>query len=500
MTRPILPVPPCAPTRVILGLCFILMAASGSGFEADNPTEAREGVAIPTATYTGDLDDMVKRRTIRVLTVYSKTTYFFEEGTQRGLTYDTMTEFADQLNEKLRTRNRRVNVEFIPVERDEVFRALLEGRGDIGAAFLTITPERERVVDFSDPVLRDIREIAVTAPGTAPLTSTDDLAGKVIFVRKSSSYYSSLLALNEALKKIGKPAVVLKAAPEDLEDEDLLEMLNARLLRTLIVDRHIAELWKRVFPEINLYPNVALRTGATIGWAVRKNNPRLKAELNAFNKKFGVKTTFGALTFDKYLRSTKFLTNAADEEELRKFRALIDIFRKYGDQYSLDWMLMAAQGYQESHLDQNARSAVGAIGVMQVMPATGKEMDVGDINLVDPNIHAGLKYIRFLIDQYYKDDPMDNLNKHLFAFAAYNAGPTRIDFLRAEAARRGMNRDVWFNSVERVAAEKIGGETVTYVRNIYKYYIAYQLVQEEARERVLERREVKEELGNGVAH
>src|SRR5262245_7744483 len=148
MTRPILPVPRCAATRVILGLCFILMAASGSGFEADTPTEAREGVAIPTATYTGDLDDMVKRRTIRVLTVYSKTTYFFEEGTQHGLTYDTMTEFADQLNEKLRTRNRRVNVEFIPVERDEVFRALLEGRGDIGAAFLTITPERERVVDF----------------------------------------------------------------------------------------------------------------------------------------------------------------------------------------------------------------------------------------------------------------------------------------------------------------------------------------------------------------
>ena len=156
-------------------------------------------------------------------------------------------------------------------------------------------------------------------------------------------------------------------------------------------------------------------------------------------------------------------------------------------------MLMAAHGYQESRLDQNAKSGVGAIGVMQVMPATGKTMDVGDINLVDPNIHAGVKYIRFVIDQYYKDEPMDNLNRHLFAFAAYNAGPTRIDFLRAEAAKRGMNPNVWFDNVERVAAEKIGRETVTYVSNIYKYYLAYQMIEDER----VKRQKTKEEIKSG---
>jgi membrane-bound lytic murein transglycosylase MltF len=153
-------------------------------------------------------------------------------------------------------------------------------------------------------------------------------------------------------------------------------------------------------------------------------------------------------------------------------------------------MLMAAQGYQESRLDQNARSRVGAIGVMQVMPATGKELKVGDITQLDPNIHAGVKYIRFMIDQYYKGEPMDDLNKGLFAFASYNAGAGRIAGLRKEAAKRGLDPNVWFHNVERVAAEKIGRETVTYVSNIYKYYVAYTLVQGE----YLERMEARKQL------
>ena len=479
-------------TVAVLGL-FLVPTTSNTALADAPKKKASYGLALPTAKHTGDLDDMVKRRTIRVLTVYSKTVFFIDKGTQRGTAYDAMTAFGDELNKKLKTKNLRIHMVFIPVGRDQLLPALVEGRGDIAAANLTITPEREALVDFSDPVLTGVREIAVTAPGMPPLASVDDLSGRTIFVRRSSSYYHSLVALNQELKKRGKAEVVLKPAPENLEDEDLIEMLNAGLVKILIVDSHKAQFWKQIFPQINLYPEVAVRTGANIGWAVRKNNPKLKAELNELNRKFGVKTTFGAVTLQKYLKSTKFVKNAANEEEIRKFRALIDTFRKYGDQYSLDWILMAAQGYQESRLDQNVKSPVGAVGVMQVMPATGKELNVGDINLTDPNIHAGVKYIRFVIDQYYKDEPMDDLNKGLFAFASYNAGPARINSLRKETARRGLDPNVWFDNVERVASEKIGRETVTYVGNIYKYYVAYRLVQEERQER----EKVKEEIGKG---
>jgi len=210
----------------------------------------RYDIPIPTERYAGDLDVMVERRTIRVLTVYSKTIFFFDNGTPRGIAYDALTAFAAELNRKLGTGRRPVNVVFVPVSRDNLLPALAEGRGDIVAAYLTITPEREQLVDFTDPLLTDVRQIVVTAPGTAPLSSVDDLAGKTIFVRKSSGYWTSLEALNQKFGDRGLPPVRLKAAPEDLEDEDLLEMLNVRLLRILIVDSHVARFWKEFLPAI----------------------------------------------------------------------------------------------------------------------------------------------------------------------------------------------------------------------------------------------------------
>ena len=181
----------------------------------------------------------------------------------------------------------------------------------------------------------------------------------------------------------------------------------------------------------------------------------------------------------RYLQNVKYAKNAAADAERRKLRAVVELFKKYGAQYNVDYLLMAAQGYQESTLDHSVRSPVGAIGVMQVMPPTGKELKVGDITQLEPNIHAGVKYMRFMMDQYFKDEPMDNLNKALMTFAAYNAGPGRVRQLRREAEKRGLDPNVWFGNVERIASERIGRETVTYVSNIYKYYITYRLLTEQ---------------------
>ena len=213
--------------------------------------------------------------------------------------------------------------------------------------------------------------------------------------------------------------------------------------------------------------------------ALRKHSPRLKAELDAFLAKNGLGTAMGNMIEKRYLVSTTYAKQATAETERKKFLELVGFFQKYGDQYQLDYLLMAAQGFQESGLDQNAKSQVGAVGIMQVMPATGKELKVGDITQTEANIHAGVKYMRFMIDQYFKDEPMDRLNKGLFAFASYNAGPGRVRQLRKEAEKRGLDPNVWFGNVEQIASERIGRETVTYVSNIYKYYIAYRLVAEQ---------------------
>jgi membrane-bound lytic murein transglycosylase MltF len=185
------------------------------------------------------------------------------------------------------------------------------------------------------------------------------------------------------------------------------------------------------------------------------------------------------VVYKRYLQNTNYAKNPVADAERKRLESLRGLFVKYGQQYDMDWILMAAQGFQESGLDHTVRSKVGAIGVMQVMPATGKDMRVGDITQLENNVNAGVKYMRFMIDQYFANEPMDRLNKGLFAFAAYNAGPGRIRQLRREAEQKGLNPNVWFNNVERVASARIGRETVQYVSNIYKYYVAYTLTLQE---------------------
>lgn len=464
--------------------CFSFAGASGAANDPRHPPQANEREHLTIALdrnimrpWTGDLDGMIERGGIRVLTAYSKTFYFLDKGTQRGATFDGLRLFEQDLNKTLakgQKQRRKVQVVFIPVARGDMLKALAEGRGDIAAANLTVTPERQKLVDFSSPVYSGVSELLVSAPDSPAVAGVEDLAGKTVFVRKSSSYYASLLALNKRLPLMR--GVNIKEAPELLEDEDLIEMVSAGLVQFTVVDRHIAEFWKQVFPKITVHEEVALRTGGNIAWAVRKGSPQLKTALDDFVARNGAGTKAGNAIVTRYLKSAKYVKDAASESERKKFLALVQYFQKYGDKYSVDWLLMAAQGYQESQLNQAARSKVGAIGVMQVMPATGKELGVGDIAEVEPNIHAGTKYMRWMIDQYYGKEPMTQLDKALFAFASYNAGAGRISQMRKEAARRGLNPNVWFQNVEYVAAEKIGAETVTYVANIYKYYIAYRLI------------------------
>ncbi len=437
--------------------------------------------------FTDDLDAMVKRRFIRAGVVYNRTAYFVDKGLQRGVSYESIKLFEDQLNKRMKTGLLKVNVAFIPLSRDQLFQALQKGTVDFVAATLTITPERRKLVDFSTPTRTNVSEIVVTAPSLAAIAGPDDLSGREVFVRRSSSYFESLTRLNESLKGRGKPPVVIKEAPEALEDDDILEMVNAGLVELTVVDDFMVEFWQQVFPDIKPLKNVAVRTGGEIAVGVRKNNPKLLGAVNAWIKEYGMRSAFGNILERRYLKDASYVKNAAAEEERKKMRVLVKYFETYGAKYDVDYLLMAAQGYQESRLDQSVRSHVGAIGVMQVMPATGKELGVGDITQVEANIHAGVKYFRFMIDHYYKNEPMERLDKGLMTLASYNAGPGRIRQLRREAEKRGLDSNKWFGNVERVVSEKIGRETVDYVSNIYKYYVAYTLI----RERELDRQRAK---------
>jgi len=464
--------------RTVLGFCLLLSWAVHAQTASLN-TNQPITIDAQRIVWKGDLDGMVKRRIVRVLLPYNKTLYFLDKGgQQRGLMYDMMTAFEQDLNKQIASKHLKIHFIFVPTSRDRLIPDLVAGKGDIIAADLTITPERKKQIEFSTPIASGVKEVIVTSAQGPNLNSLEDLSGKTVFVNPTTSYTENLKRLNSELLKQKKLPVIIQDAPGIFETEDILEMVNANLVPITISDFYLADFWRKIFPNIRVHENLILSKGGDIAFGFRKNSPELKKALDAFTDKKKMGSSFGNQKIQTYLKSVKWVKNATDPTELKKFHALANIFQKYSSQYQIDWLLMTAQGYQESHLDQNKKSKVGAIGVMQIMPATGKELKVGDIQQVNNNINGGIKYVRYLIDQYYSKDQMTDLNKVLFAFAAYNAGPTRIQQLRVEASKRGLNPNIWFDNVERIAAERIGSETVQYVSNIYKYSVAYKLVLE----------------------
>ena len=457
--------------------------ATSSGSETPIPATASPFDVLPDAVrlaldkpFTGDFDEMVKRRVIRVAVTFNRTHYFIDKGQERGLTYEALKSFENDLNTDLKTGNLRVHVVIVPMSREQLQAALMDGKVDMVAAMVTVRPELEAIGAFSEPTRTNVSQVVVTGPGAPSIATVDDLAGQEVFVRKGGAYYESLTRLNEQLKAKGRPAVVIDEAPDALEDDDILEMVNAGLVPITIVDDYLAEFWRQVFTSLTVHREVAVRSGGHLAVAFRKENPRLREAVNVWIRKHGKGDAFRNVLERRYLQNAAYAKNAAAAGERRKLTSVVEIFKKYGAQYQIDYLLMAAQGYQESTLDHSVKSPVGAIGVMQVMPPTGKQLNVGDITQIDSNIHAGVKYMRFMMDEYFKDEPMDALNKGLMAFAAYNAGPGRLRQLRRETAARGLDPNVWFGNVERLASERIGRETVTYVSNIYKYYITYRLL------------------------
>ena len=354
--------------------------------------------AVALAKWTGDLDGMIQRHYIRVLTTYSRTHFFIDQGVQRGLVPDAFKLFEDDLNKRLKNKHLRVQVVFVPVAHDELVPALLEGRGDIVAAGTLISDWRREQVDFTNPTRTGVAVIPITGPGTTPLTGIADLAGREIYQRDSTAPKRVVERFNADLAKMGKPPARVRPAPAVLADEDILEMVAAGLVSMTLAEDYVAEFWQQVFPGLVLHPAAAVSTDAVTGMMVRKGSPQLLAELNAFLTRYPEGSLTRNVLLQKYLKSVKYAKPATSEADMKRFRDVIDLMRKYSDQYGIDYLLMAAQGYQESGLDHGRRSAVGAIGVMQVMPKTGAEQKVGDIRQLEPNIHAGVKYMRFMID------------------------------------------------------------------------------------------------------
>ena len=436
-------------------------------------------IAAMLSPWTGDLDGMVKRGFVRMGVAQEPVAFVYDGMQQRGISVEYAREFEKHLRQSLGPGAQTLTVALVPLVRDQMFDALVSGRVDFLAANLTITAARSARAAFADPLLREVRELVVTGPAARRVSTLDDLADIGVYVRPSSSYYEHLVALNTERAKAGKDEIALFEADERLEDYDLVELANVGVIPAVILDSHKAELYSQIFKNLEVHDNLAINEGGEIAWAVRRDSLKLLDAIDAFVAKARKGTVLGNTLYRRWYADPTQVLNAIAPGEDARFVETIGFIRRHAANYDFDPMLIAAQGYQESRLDQSKRSPAGAIGIMQLMPATASDpnVDIPEIEIAERNVEAGIKYLRHLRSEYFSDPAISPFDQTCFAFAAYNVGPGNIRKSRARAETMGLNANVWFGNVEVAAGRTISREPVVYVRNILKYYTSYRIFQ-----------------------
>lgn len=479
---------------IVVTLCAQSCGGSDSVWQAEAASQSSGSSSQETSTPPsslklpltfgrdlGDLDGMVKRHQIRALVVPSHSGFFYDRGQPHGIYYEAMTDFQTFVNQKLKTRNLKVNVVFIPVRPEQLETALLQGVGDVIAYGVVVTPERRQKALFTTPIASNVKQVVVSGPKGPAMDSLEDLSGKEVYVNPLTDYYQSLQRVSASFQKEGRAPIQVKAADPDLTDEDLLEMVNAGLIPATVTINMRADFWSKVLPHLTVHPKMVLQTSGELAFATRRDSPKLQNLLDEFLHGRQLGTTYGNTLLKRYLQSVKWVQDATSAEGMKKFQAYVQYFKKYAAEYDFDYLMLIAQGYQESLLDQSRRNPSGAVGIMQVIPklAAAPPISIPNVNEAQGNIQAGAKMMRNIADTYFNDDKLDATNKTLMVFASYNAGPTRIARLRKKAAAEGLDPNKWFGNVELVVAESVGQQTVQYVSNIYKYYVAYKLTLQE---------------------
>ncbi|HKD10378.1 MAG TPA: transglycosylase SLT domain-containing protein [Bryobacteraceae bacterium] len=445
-----------------------------------SPPEADDESLPPAlrAPWKGDLDGMAPRRIVRVLVPFRRPEFFYMDGRPVGIYPEAFQQLERALNKKYKTTaSNRITVALLPTPLDELRDRMVGGYGDIAAYGISISEVHEQAVDFSAPTITGLKMIVVTGPGAPKLDTIDDLSGKEIWISPMTRMKADLESLNARFHAQGKPPVVMRETDALLDPGDVMEMVNAGAYPVALMQSQMAEFWGKVFDDAKPRMDLAVANDVSLGWAIRKGTPQLKAFLDDFIRSHGARTSFGNTLLRRYLKDGKYIKNAREDFEVKRLAATEPWFRKYGEEYQFDYLLLAAQGFQESGLDQQMKSKVGAVGIMQVMPSTAAAppVNIPNIDSEENNIHAGVLLLHFLVNDYFNEPSLDQFNRTLFAIAAYNAGPARINKCRQLAKEMGYDPNKWFGDVEVAAAKVMGRETTQYVSNIYKYYLAYRM-------------------------
>jgi len=423
--------------------------------------------------YREDLPALKKRKTLRLITRNSSASYFLYRGEVLGFEYELLRAFAKKNGMRLEV--------VVPATRDELFSALRDGKGDVVGAMLTASPEREEAekVKFTRAYNYASKLVVARPADKDKLREPKDLAGRKVWVRKSSSYWPVL----EKMQKDGI-ALQLEAAPEDIETEEIIARVGSGEYDLTVADSDILDIESTYRTDITAA--FALGEPQPYGWAVRPEDKELLAALDQFLKE-EYRGRMYNLAYRRYFKDPRVVSSYTEgrADKSGAISPYDDVVKKWAHEYSCDWRLITAQMYQESRFDPNARSWVGAVGLLQVMPRTGKQFGFTDLRKPDPGIHAGVQYLAWTRDRFEPELSIED--RTWFALAAYNAGEGHVDDARKLARKQKLDPDQWFGNVEKAMLQLSrpeiartarfgycrGSEPVAYVSQIRDRFQSY---------------------------
>jgi len=452
----------------LLPLLFCLLALL--------PVTASARVAGPEAWQSTaavrDLAEIRRSGVLRVLVNQSRNSAGEVKGEAIGVEYARLRAFEQYLNRDAAS-GRTITLKIIPKAKDQLLGALQRGEGDLVAPGELLPLAGMKGISRSRPVVSDVSLVLVGRQGGPSYQRLEQLSGRSLALPPGSAAGPLLARLNKQLMERKLAPIVAEWVDPTLAVEDVLEMVHAGIYPATVVERTIAERWSKVMPRLRIEPQLSLGDKASMHWFVRKEASMLRASADRFLKGHALPDNQDAAFVRVYRRLYK-VQQPLDRIGRQRLEKVRPTLQRYAEQIELDWLNLAALAFKESTLNPAARGAGGATGLMQVTPATARAMGVSDIQRLDNNVQASAKYLASIRRSFFSSPRLNERERMAFVLAAYNLGPQRVQSMRAEARRRGLNPDQWFFQVERIAMETVGMGVVAYVNSVNKYYLAYQ--------------------------
>lgn len=438
------------PLAIFAGSCLAIQGAFAAG----------------SRTYA----EMRAQGEVRMAVSYDRSIYVDAKGQKLGASPEIVKTLGDFLSAKYK---RKISVNLVPTMPGKLLEAVDAGHADFAMGYVdeyTKKLDPERYLIYPHP--RHEKHVLVSGPTATPVDNLSELSGDMVCLGRQTET-PVFDELNKALQKSGQKGIHVYKDHLVLDDEDLLQMLNDGLLPYVFVAEWKAKLWAPLLKNIRINQETAVVGATTEGLVIQRENQALGDDILEYVVSPYMESALNKYRNGDFKYRERALKNPANPVEWNRYLGMKGYFDRYGAESRIEPLFVAALGFQETMLNQSLVSPMGAIGVMQLLPTTGASMKVGNIRELEPNIHAGAKYMGSLLYGMSIDDDFPRFERALFAVAAYNAGPNNIKKVRELAAQMGFNPNKWFLNVEMVAARMIGLETFFYVRNVYKYYVTY---------------------------